>query len=537
MQDFHSTVKPPKSLSTKIERSSYPLSTSPERNIMTHDAEMQVKSESFAIKTSAAADATVQPQTEQSTALGFRSGAAVVGPLKRIPLPKRLSVATLETPSSISLPPSPSQTVLMDGSAPMLIKSLSPPKKSPLITAAVASTSPQPTTISEGDASKIIVATKSPKSPEQPVSAEIASSRTQSTAGNDGIARNTTSETDLPEKAPVSMHLPASSLSTTVPASSSDTSTRGTDDEAEECQALLQSSSDDLDVIPSHDIQPSLQDSIVVRHKAQINLDTPVASSSALASISATTEILDEQINVYPPIPEVPTRRSSLRSSRSSTSEGLGTIFDDDFGPIDSVPATRTPTPEDQEPSNPVSPGSPKTYGGFRALTWKHFRKDLNNFIPKCYYAQDLPHALQDHINSMSEYTQRMDGMRQLFEATILENTVEDEPDAPPIEIRNSVDTQSTPPWEFYYTNHMWLGEGVPPPDIKNLVSCTCKGGCNPKSKTCACLMRQREAASDPLLEFAYDKNGKLKIPGYPIFECNDLCGCSDECRNRVGFV
>jgi Pre-SET motif len=199
-----------------------------------------------------------------------------------------------------------------------------------------------------------------------------------------------------------------------------------------------------------------------------------------------------------------------------------------------SIPVTRTPTPEIQELPALLSP--PKTYGGFRALTWKDFRKDLNNFTPRTYYAKDLPHALQDHINSMSEYTQMMEGMRDLFKATILENTVEDEPDAPPIEIWNNVDTQSTPPWEFYYTNNMWLGEGVPPPDIKSLVSCNCKGGCNPKSKTCACLMRQREAACDPLLEFAYDKNGKLKVLCYPIFECNDLCGCSDECRNRVSL-
>jgi len=35
-------------------------------------------------------------------------------------------------------------------------------------------------------------------------------------------------------------------------------------------------------------------------------------------------------------------------------------------------------------------------------------------------------------------------------------------------------------------------------------------------------------------LEFAYNKHGRLQIPGYPIFECNDLCGCGDECRNRV---
>jgi len=309
------------------------------------------------------------------------------------------------------------------------------------------------------------------------------------------------------------------------------------DDDEEECQALLQSSSNDMDIVPSHDdVQPSLQDSIVVGHKAQVILDASVASSSALTTFSAITEVLDEHTSVSPPIPEVPTRRSSRRSSRSSTSKGLGTAFGDDFGSFDSVPATRTPTPEDQEPSALSSPGSPKTYGGFLALTWRNFRKDLNNFTPKSYYAQDLPHAFQDHINSMSDYTQRMDGMRDLFKATILENTVEDESDAPPIEILNSVDDQATPPWEFYYTNQMWLGEGVPPPDIKSLVSCTCKGGCNPKSKTCACLLRQKEVVGDPLLEFAYDKNGKLKIPGYPIFECNDLCGCSDECRNRVRF-
>jgi len=116
----------------------------------------------------------------------------------------------------------------------------------------------------------------------------------------------------------------------------------------------------------------------------------------------------------------------------------------------------------------------------------------------------------------------------------ILENTVEDEPNAPLVEIQNSVDEEPTPPWEFYYTNRMWHGEGVPPPDIKNLISCSCKGRCGPRSKTCACLANQRKVAADPHLEFAYDKAGRLKIPGYPVFECNDLCGCGDECRNRV---
>ena len=344
---------------------------------------------------------------------------------------------------------------------------------------------------------------------------------------------------------PLSIYPPASSI---VPTSSNDavvqdesfdtlglSSNDLPDDDEEECQTLLQDFN--MDIIPSHEVQPSVQDSIVVRRMSHMDVDTPVAAPSPLKPLSATTEVFDnENTSVSPPLlPEFPTRRSSRLSSntsRSASSEGLGIAFDFDSRPSNSVPASRTSTPEVSAPSSPA-----KTYGGFRALTWKDFRKDLNNFTPKTYYAKDLPHDLQDHINSMSEYTQMMEGMRDLFKATILENTVEDEPDAPPIEIWNSVDTQSTPPWEFYYTNNMWLGEGVPPPDIKTLLSCSCKGGCNPKSKTCACVMRQRQATGDPLLEFAYDKNGRLKIPGYPIFECNDLCGCSEECRNRVKFL
>ena len=336
---------------------------------------------------------------------------------------------------------------------------------------------------------------------------------------------------------PLSIHPLASSI---VPTGSNDAGVQDTSglpsgdspDDEEECQALLQGP--DMDVIPSHDVQP-LQDSIVVGDKPHIDLDQSLSMPSPLKSLS---EVFNEDTSVSPPLPEVPARRSSRlssnRSSRSTSSEVFGAAFDFDSGPPNSVPVSRTSTPEVQELS--VLPSSAKTYGGFRALTWKDFRKDLNNFTPKTYYAKDLPHALQDHINGMSEYTQMMQGMRDLFKATILENTVEDEPDAPPIEIWNSVDTQSTPPWELYYTNNIWLGEGVPPPDITTLLSCTCKGGCNPKSKTCACLLRQREATGDPLLEFAYDKNGRLKIPGYPIFECNDLCGCSDECRNRVSL-
>ncbi|KAJ3862929.1 SET domain-containing protein, partial [Lentinula novae-zelandiae] len=33
---------------------------------------------------------------------------------------------------------------------------------------------------------------------------------------------------------------------------------------------------------------------------------------------------------------------------------------------------------------------------------------------------------------------------------------------------------------------------------------------------------------------FMYDPSGLLKKPGLPVFECNSLCGCGEECRNRV---
>jgi Pre-SET motif len=483
MQDFHAKLVPSES-PIKVERSSYPLSPlSPNRNIVAIDVpsekpllslEIKLETDSSVGKVFGAAS---QPETEPSPAFEFKSGTAVIVPHKTADLEP---MQTSTTPISIQSP---------------------------------------------------------------------ASSSIVPTSSNDAAAQDESFHT---------LGLPSDD----------------SPDDREVCQTLLQSPS--MDVIPSHDVQSSLQDRSpigldmsvaassppleslfatttevfngnssvsppipeVSTRRSPIGLDMSVATSSPpLESLFATTtEVFNGNSSVSPPIPEVSTRRSSRlssnRSSRSTTSEGFGTAYDFESRPSSSVPASRSSTPEVQESSSLPSPA--KTYGGFRALTWKDFRKDLSNFTPKTFYAKDLPHALQDHINSMSEYTQMMLGMRDLFKATILENTVEDEPDAPPIEIWNNVDTQSTPPWEFYYTNNMWLGEGVPPPDFKSLLSCTCKGGCNPKSKTCACLLRQRDAYGDPQLEFAYDKNGKLRIPGYPIFECNDLCGCSDECRNRV---
>jgi len=135
-----------------------------------------------------------------------------------------------------------------------------------------------------------------------------------------------------------------------------------------------------------------------------------------------------------------------------------------------------------------------------------------------------------------NEYYRTLPNMRTVLESAIRENTGEDEPDAPWIDVINDIDDEPTPPWEFYYTNKLWLGEGVDPPDMANLEHCDCKGKCDPKSTTCACVKRQNKYLEGYFpLGFAYDIKGKLRTPGAPIFECNALCACDDDdCRNRV---
>ncbi|KAH9476035.1 Histone-lysine N-methyltransferase, H3 lysine-9 specific [Psilocybe cubensis] len=258
-------------------------------------------------------------------------------------------------------------------------------------------------------------------------------------------------------------------------------------------------------------------------------LDTFSEQETGEASASEETENSTEADLSAAPLSLARTIRQMSR--RSSHSSGPA---DSDLAERDVTPVSRDTTPDDVVPL-PLVPTVNKTLGGFPAITWNEYRQDLNNFIPKCLRSEDLPHSLQDQINFMSEYMQKMPALRDVFEAMILENTIENEPEAPPIRVINDLDDEPTPPWEFHYTNEMWHGKDVPAPDMKSLISCTCKGGCSPKSKTCACLIRQRKESDDPnISEFAYDKHGRLRTPEYPIFECNDLCGCGDECRNRV---
>lgn len=200
------------------------------------------------------------------------------------------------------------------------------------------------------------------------------------------------------------------------------------------------------------------------------------------------------------------------------------------------VPLTDAESPPDSSPS----PGPEKpttvvlTYGGFKALTWEDHKKDFKNLGLKHYSAKDLPTALPDSINRLSEYTRMNPGLRDVFRAYMLENIMDDEANAPDVEVINNIDREPTPLFEFVYSNRIWYGEGVPLPDYSKLQGCGCIGKCDPRSKTCSCAQRQRKYC-DMEDGCVYDKFGRLKYPGYPIFECNEMCSCDDECRNRVG--
>lgn len=213
-------------------------------------------------------------------------------------------------------------------------------------------------------------------------------------------------------------------------------------------------------------------------------------------------------------------------SSVEAVDYDLNPVYDDT--PKDSPLRSLTPPslPSAADRSLPI-----RVINGITLMDWRHIR-DMAQ--PECYYSHQLPTLLNDHINAMSETTRNWDGMREAFEGVIRANTAREEPDAPPITLENYVDAAATPPWEFHYSNRMWLGDDIPPPSIEGLGSCDCFGACDPKSKTCACVKRQEKWSKEYTPDFAYTANGRLKVPLIPIFECNDLCRCGPECRNRV---
>lgn len=109
---------------------------------------------------------------------------------------------------------------------------------------------------------------------------------------------------------------------------------------------------------------------------------------------------------------------------------------------------------------------------------------------------------------------------------------------SPDILIENAVnpEVEPCPPFEFLWTNNLLFGNNVPdsPPQGDG---CDCFGPCDPFSTSCECIQRQKKYLLDyqpPRGGFLYNADGTIKDDEYPIFECNDGCGCSDDCNNRV---
>ncbi|KAF5354317.1 hypothetical protein D9756_007343 [Leucocoprinus leucothites] len=270
--------------------------------------------------------------------------------------------------------------------------------------------------------------------------------------------------------------------------------------------------SDDSEVADEQEVAEAIiEDAPTSASESRINLMHDLAISSVPAS-SSNVSSARASPDLIPPL-----RRSARDSSASSA---------------DLVPLTDAESPPASPSPEPAEPYEQPSYGGFKALTWDLHRRDINNFHFKHYSSKDIPTSLPDSINRLSEYTRREAGIRDVFQAFILENICDDEAGAPEIEIINEIDAEPSPVFEFNYSNRMWYGEGVSMPDYSKLKGCDCIGRCDPKSQTCACAIKTRS-----YLEIdgcVYEKNGRLKHPRYPIFECNDLCSCEGDCRNRV---
>ncbi|KAH0832246.1 hypothetical protein J3R83DRAFT_13220 [Lanmaoa asiatica] len=188
---------------------------------------------------------------------------------------------------------------------------------------------------------------------------------------------------------------------------------------------------------------------------------------------------------------------------------------------------------------------TPEHFGGHRVVTWASYVAEERERAPEYKLAKNIPHSLQDNMNALPASFRQSDVARKIFQAHIRE-AMTNEPDAPSIEIfDNGIGSEVTPMWEFHYTNDMWYGEGVPPPDVKGLESCGCVGRCDPKSGKCACAQRQLRWVQQYIdgeiipptwagSPFVYDHRGMLQRLECPIFECNRFCACDEDCPNRV---
>lgn len=151
-------------------------------------------------------------------------------------------------------------------------------------------------------------------------------------------------------------------------------------------------------------------------------------------------------------------------------------------------------------------------------------------FIPR------MPHRYYQRLSDREKHDSSwaMHYTMMIREATPLEFA------SPDILIENTYDPEAEPcpPFEFLWTNNLLLGQNVPATSSQ-VEGCDCCGPCDPYSESCECIQRQKKYLMDVELPgggFLYNADGTLKENDYPIFECSDACGCSENCTNRASI-
>ncbi len=172
-------------------------------------------------------------------------------------------------------------------------------------------------------------------------------------------------------------------------------------------------------------------------------------------------------------------------------------------------------------------------YGMLRVCRWIDCHEEIRQ-MNEYHQARDIPRDFHAYMTRADPIDSRQ--LVEIFLAAVREHTCLDEPDAPPLIIENVVDSERTPPWTAFYSNRIWHGDNVPPPNLRDLGCCDCVGSCARNDK-CACKGCQAAFTGGPVQEgFLYDDQGCLlsQYRYVPIVKCNSLCRCDDDCINRV---
>lgn len=169
-------------------------------------------------------------------------------------------------------------------------------------------------------------------------------------------------------------------------------------------------------------------------------------------------------------------------------------------------------------------------------MSWEiHGKAAMREAAATCLRARDLPHRIYDFMNTSTPLMkQNPEYHRCIFKSIIRSSTADTEPHAPQIDIVNEVDKEPCPPPEFVYSNHIWHSDSVLSRDAprSRLNGCGCYPVCTPDS-SCSCLKKQQEFYDEGMSGFNYSGNC-IRYDEYPVVECNAMCGCDNDCGNRV---